>query len=76
MARHKWFVTDLGHEDGNVERCQHCDTERTRDTSTRSLYLYRRGRAIQPSRKPMPETWAAYIAGVTPKCVDATKEGG
>lgn len=76
MARHKWGPTESMWNGQDVERCAHCDTERTRDTSTASLYLFRRGKAIQPNRKPMPEEWAAYKAGVIPKCVAAPKCGG
>lgn len=66
--RHKWSPAESQWDGQAVERCAHCSTERTRDTATRSLYLYRRGRAISPRRKPLGDDWAAFIAGVIPKC--------
>lgn len=76
MARHKWEQTESMCDGQPVERCAHCSTERMRDASTRSLYLFRRGRATQPSKTPMPDTWMAYVAGVIPKCVAAPEGGG
>lgn len=73
MMRHKWEGRGV-HEDGaesyDLEQCAHCETERRADTSTKSLFLYRRGRAIPPGHEPrqMDERWAAYNAGVIPKC--------
>lgn len=66
--RHIWQATESQWNGQDVQRCVHCETERTRDTGTKSLFLFRRGRAIPPNKKPMPETWQGYIAGVTPKC--------
>lgn len=66
--RHKWTGTESQWNGQEVQRCAHCGTERTRDHLTRTIYLYRRGRAIPPNKKPMPEGWQGYVAGVTPKC--------
>ncbi|HZI08137.1 MAG TPA: hypothetical protein VEZ71_29225 [Archangium sp.] len=68
-ARHRWEET-LSQANGNpVERCMHCRTERTPDPGTRSLFLYRRGSAIPPSKKPLGEAWSAFKAGAVPKCI-------
>jgi hypothetical protein len=74
--RHKWYVTLGQHQGQNVERCERCATERTRDPGTRSLYLFRRGRAIPPNKKPMPENWQGYAAGVNPKCAGPEVKNG
>lgn len=67
-TRHTWKYTDSMWNGQAVHRCAHCGTERTRDPSTRTLWLYRGGRAVPPNGKPMPETWTGYIAGRMPKC--------
>lgn len=66
--RHQWRGTGSVWNGQPVERCAQCGTERTRDPATRSQWLYQRGRAVPPNRKPMPETWTGYVAGVFPKC--------
>lgn len=66
--RHKWHGTESQWNGQDVQRCAHCGTERTRDTSTASLYFFRRGRALAPRGRPMKEDWEAFISGVIPKC--------
>lgn len=70
--RHMWRGTESQWQGQDVQRCAHCDTERTRDVSTKSLYLYRRGRATSTNRnrlaKPLGDAWQAFIAGVYPAC--------
>jgi hypothetical protein len=69
MAKHRWEDTLSLWQGQAVERCMHCRTERTRDDSTRRLYLYRRGSAVRPNRKPLGEEWEAFKSGVVPRCV-------
>lgn len=63
--KHRWVSVPVG---PGGQRCIHCDAERMPDPGTRSLYVYRRGRAIQPNRKPLSESWIGFTAGVIPKC--------
>jgi hypothetical protein len=66
--RHRWMDTHSITDGSVVERCDHCDTERIPDVATKSLYLYRRGRAKPPNGKPMPDNWTGYTAGTVPRC--------
>lgn len=77
MMRHKWtdtpnagWVVDTKVRKGHrIQRCAHCDTERVRDPATKSLFLYRGGRATI-NGKPLGGIWSAFKAGVIPRCVD------
>lgn len=68
MTRHMWRRTDSQVGFSTVDRCAHCATERVRDASTKTLYMYRMGRAVPPSKKPLGEKWEGFVAGVIPKC--------
>lgn len=68
--RHKWIATEHSAVSGTIFRCSRCETERTRDVGTNSLYLYRGGRAISPRGLSMKPYWTGFKAGVTPRCVE------
>lgn len=72
--KHMWRGTESQWQGQDVQRCAYCGTERTRDTSTKSLFLYRRGRTTHtnngPMRKPMSDEWTAFKAGIYPACPD------
>ncbi|AAK94362.1 hypothetical protein Mx8p27 [Myxococcus phage Mx8] len=68
--RHKWGTTESQALGEQVERCSRCQTERVRDTSTKSLFLFRRGHAKPPNGRPLDEHWSAFKASVTPVCVE------
>lgn len=72
MRRHSWKRTESQIGFDPIEKCAHCDTERVSDPSTKTLYLYRGGRALRGGHHPMPQDgrWAAFIAGVIPQCVE------
>lgn len=79
MRRHAWKNTGTKPEPTNldsadpaspIEHCNHCGTDRARDRGTKSLYVYRGGKAtVGDHRKPIPEgKWAGYT--VIPLCVE------
>lgn len=70
MQRHSWKRTESQRGFHGIERCAHCDTERVRDPSTKTLYLYRGGRATHQGKPLQADRWAGYIAGVIPRCVE------
>jgi hypothetical protein len=53
---------------GVVERCIHCDTERTRERGSKTLYLYRGGRATVGRGAVSADGWSGYT--VVPQCVE------
>ena len=71
--RHKWVKTESQWNGQEVQRCGTCETERTRDPETKSLFLYRRGKSVRtgrgPIKRPMADDWRAFIAGVYPECI-------
>lgn len=67
-TRHDWSEQTGISDSHTVYRCRKCKTERIPDSSTKSLYLYRRGNAKTQNGKPLGEAWAAFKAGVVPKC--------
>lgn len=67
--RHYWSIRAGIYGNFSVFRCSRCKTERVPDSGTKSLYLYRLGNAKTPNGKPLGEAWAAFKAGVVPKCV-------
>lgn len=71
MRRHSWVPAVLPDITGDASRCRHCLTERCRDESTKSLYAFRGGNALQPNRKPLPpDQWSFFVSGVIPECVE------
>lgn len=78
MHRHHWKQTGITPEQGNlgsadptspIERCIHCGTERVRDRGTKTLYVYRGGKAKIGGGMSVPEgRWTGYT--VTPTCVE------
>lgn len=76
QQRHMWRGTDSQRGFSTVDRCAHCSTERVRDESTRTLFLFRLGRAITPNRRPLDERWVGFMAGVIPKCPGPDLNGG
>jgi len=75
--RHAWDECASQWNGQDVQRCRHCMTERTRDTATASLWLFRRGKATRTNNgpmKPLTDDWRAFKAGVTPECI--IREGG
>ncbi len=68
--RHQWGKTESQAHGEPVERCLRCKTERVRDTSTKSLFLFRRGHAKTPNGKLLGEEWSGFKAGVMPVCVE------
>lgn len=71
MRRHSWKNTESQIGFDVVERCTHCHTERVSDKSTKTLFLYRGGKALV-NNKAMPQDgrWQGFIAGVVPQCVE------
>lgn len=70
MRRHSWKPVTLPDLSNPADRCAHCDTERTRDESTKSLYAFRGGRATH-NHKPVPAgRWTFFVSGVIPLCVE------
>ena len=67
MKRHSWKRTDTQVGFSAVERCGHCNTERVRDSSAKTLYVYRGGQAAM-GLKPVPDRWTGYIG--VPQCVE------
>jgi len=73
MRRHSWGATESQKGTEPVERCAHCQTERVRDTSTKSLYEYRGGKAIRPGYSSLTvaeDRWTAFMSGAIPQCVE------
>ena len=78
MRRHSWKDTGARVEakeypdgtdpGGVIERCAHCDTERTREHGSRTLYLYRGGKATAGRGVVSADGWSGYT--VIPQCVE------
>jgi hypothetical protein len=70
MRRHSWRNVTLADTDGIAQRCVHCDTERVRDESTKTLYAFRGGRGLVNRRPLKADKWEFFVAGVAPECVE------
>ena len=78
MRRHSWCSSGFCVEarkypggtvpGGAIERCVHCDTERTRERGSRTLYLYRGGMATVGRGTVSADGWSGYT--VIPQCVE------
>lgn len=68
VLRHRWEHTESMFGGLPVQRCACCYTERVRDASTKTLYLFRGGYAIGPRDRPLSADWRAFKAGVVPSC--------
>jgi hypothetical protein len=78
MRRHSWSDTGrrpevAGYPNGTdpestIDSCDHCGTERVRERGSKTLYLYRGGKAVAGRGTIPKDGWSGYT--VIPKCVE------
>lgn len=67
-ARHRFENTESLAEGVVVQRCLVCAVERIPCSGTKTLFRWRRGRAILRGGRKMSEDWMDFVSGVIPKC--------
>lgn len=77
MRRHSWKNTGVHPEvkmypDGTdpaftIDRCDHCKTERVPERGSKTLYLYRGGKAVAGRAVVPADGWHGYT--IIPQCV-------